>query len=286
MAIKLITDSVADIPKSLAEKYDILVMPLTVNFDDQSYIDGVDLDGEAFFEKLKEVKALPTTSQVTAIAFEEKFRSLLAKSEDCYFGLFMSSEMSGTCNAAIRAVEQIGSDRILAMDSRLVSFTFGQVVLALADNLHKVNSLAEVQQMAEKMIAATEARYIIDTLDSLRRGGRLKMTEAFFGSMLNIKPILTIKDGELKAVDKARGRKKALQVVLNWLDDNQFDLNNKYVSIFNAISIPYQNQLKEAVLARFPNAIITESNIGSVVGTHSGPGCIALSFINIDKDVI
>ncbi len=286
MAIKLITDSVADIPKSLVEKYDILVMPLTVNFDDESYIDGIDLDGEAFFEKLKKAKALPTTSQVTMIAFEEKFRSLLAQSKDDYFGLFMSSSMSGTCNAAMQAVEQIGTDRIMVMDSRLVSFTFGQVVLALADNLDKVDSLAAARQMAEKMIAATEARYIIDTLDSLRRGGRLKMTEAFFGSMLNIKPILTIKDGELKAVDKARGRKKALNVVLNWLDENHFDLNNKYVSIFNAVSKSYQNQLKEALLARFPNAIITESNIGSVVGTHSGPGCIALSFINIDKDVI
>ncbi len=286
MAIKLITDSVADIPQHLVEKYDIIVMPLTVNFEDGSYLDGIDLDGAAFFEKLKDAKTLPTTSQVTMIAFEEKFRSLLAQSDDSYFGLFMSSKMSGTCYAAIQAAEQINSERILVMDSQLVSFSFGQVVLALADNLAKLDSLVEVKQMAEKMIAATEARYIIDTLDSLRRGGRLKMTEAFFGSMLNIKPILTIKDGELKAVGKARGRKKALQVVLKWLEENQFDLNNKYVSIFNAQSIPFQNQLKEAVLERFPDAVLTESNIGSVVGTHSGPGCIALSFINIDKDVI
>ncbi len=286
MAIKLITDSVADIPQHLVEKYDIIVMPLTVNFEDGSYLDGIDLDGAAFFEKLKDAKVLPTTSQVTAITFEEKFRALLAQGDDSYFGLFMSSKMSGTCHAAMQAAEEINSERIMVMDSQMVSFSFGQVVLALADNLAKFNSLIAVKQMAEKMIAATEARYIIDTLDSLRRGGRLKMTEAFFGSMLNIKPILTIEDGELKAVGKARGRKKALQVVLKWLEDNQFDLNNKYVSIFNAQSLSFQNQLKEAVLARFPNAILTEAHIGSVVGTHSGPGCIALSFINIDKDVI
>ncbi len=286
MAIKLITDSVADIPKQLAAQHDIIVMPLTVNFDDRSYVDGVEMDIDTFFERLADSAQLPTTSQVPIGVFLEKFQSLLAETDDCYFGLFMSAKMSGTYIAALQAAQEIDSDRIMVMDSRLVSFTFGQVVLALAENLSKANSLADVAALAERLIAATKARYIVDTLDNLRRGGRLKPTEAFFGSMLNIKPILTIADGELKAAGKARGRKKALKLVLDWLDDNAFDLSNKYVAIFNAQSKNYQEQLKTALIERYPGIILTEAEIGCVVGTHSGPGCIALSFIDIDKDVI
>ncbi len=286
MAIRLITDSVADIPKHLAEQHDIIVMPLTVNFGDESYVDGVEIDIATFFEKMSNSKALPTTSQVPMGVFLEKFQSLLEETEDSYLGLFMSSKLSGTCAAAQQAVQEIGSDRLLVMDSQLVTFTFGQVVLALAENLHKVDSLAAAKQMAERLIDAVEVRYIVDKLDNLRRGGRLKPSEAFLGSMLNIKPILTIKDGELKAVGKARGRKKALKLIFDWLAENKFVLDNKYVAVFNAQSIDYQEQLKAALLERYPTVQLQEAEIGCVVGTHSGPGCIALSFINIDKDVI
>ncbi len=286
MAIKLITDSVADIPKALVAQYDIIVMPLTVNFGDDSYKDGVDIDIATFFQKMASTDTLPTTSQVPMGVFLEKFQTLLEETDDSYFGLFMSGALSGTYMAAQQATQEIGSDRLKVMDSRLVSFTFGQVVIALADNLDKVSSLDEVARLADRFIEAIEARYIVDTLDNLRRGGRLKVTEAILGSMLNIKPILTIQAGELKAVGRARGRKKAMQVILDWLDEGKFSLENKYVAIYHAQAEDYKNQLKDKLAARFPQATFIEAEIGSVVGTHSGPGCVALSFINIDKDVI
>ncbi len=286
MAIKLITDSVADIPAALVKKYDILVFPLTVNFEDGSYVDGVDLTGEQFFEKLKEAKTLPTTSQVIVGVFVEKFQQLLDETDDQYFGLFMSAKMSNTFNAALQATVELNTDRIKVVDSRLVSFTFGQIVLALADFLPKANSLEQLEVVANKLIDATRSRYVVDTLEYLHKGGRLSATEAFFGSMLKIKPILTITDGELRGVDKVRGRKKGIQFVLNWLKENDYDLNDKYVSVYHACTEESMEVLKSYLLERFPKAIITEAAIGAVVGTHSGPGCLALSFIDMDKEDI
>ncbi len=286
MAIKLITDSVADIPPALVKKHDILVFPLTVNFEDGSYVDGVDLTGEQFFEKLNEAKTLPTTSQVTVGVFVEKFQQLLEETDDQYFGLFMSAKMSNTYNAALQATVELDTNRIKVVDSRLVSFTFGQIVLALAEFLPKAKSLEQLEEVANKLIDATKSRYIVDTLDSLHKGGRLSATEKFFGSMLNIKPILTIVDGELRAADKMRGRKKAIKFVQSWIEKNDYDLNGKYVSLFHACAEESLGILKSGILERFPKAIITESEIGAVVGTHSGPGCVAFSFIDIDKENI
>ncbi len=286
MAIKLITDSVADIPPALVKKHDILVFPLTVNFEDGSYVDGVDLSGEQFFSKLQEGETLPTTSQVPLGVFLEKFKQLLEETDDEYFGLFMSAKMSNTFNAALQATVELNTDRIKVVDSRLVSFTFGQIVLALADYVPKAESLEQLETVANRLIDATKSRYIVDTLEYLHKGGRLSATEAFFGSMLKIKPILTITDGELRGVDKVRGRKKGIQFVLNWLKENDYDLNNKYVSVYHAQAEESLTVLKDALVEMYPEAIFTDASIGAVVGTHSGPGCVALSFIDIAKDEI
>lgn len=283
MAVKIITDSVADIPQAIAQALDITVMPLTVNFEDQSYRDGIDISNADFFEKMANSAQLPTTSQVTIGIFEEKFRELL-QGDDQYLGIFMSSKLSGTYSAAVTALEMVNSDRIVVMDSRLVSFTMGQVVIVAAELARSGFGLSALVKRVDQMIDATESRYIFDTLDNLRKGGRINATEAVVGSLLNIKPLLSIIDGEMQAVGKARGRKKALQQLFDWLDENDFDLNNKFVSLFHAVNAGYLDVLYEQLEMRYPKAHITRSEVGAVVGTHAGPGCLAMSFINIDKD--
>jgi DegV family protein with EDD domain len=283
MAIRIVTDSVADVPEQLALKHNILVLPLTVNFSEASYRDGVDITKEEFFEKLRTTAKLPTTSQVTPGVFMEAFNEILDKGDEVV-GIFMSSKLSGTYQAAVSAKEIIGSDKIHIIDSGLVAFAVGQIAIALsvmAENGADANTLVE---KASLMIENTSCRFIVDTLEFLTKGGRLKPAEALVGNLLSIKPILTMIDGELKSVGKARGRKKAMKSVLDWIDASSIDLNYKLVGLYHAVDVEYKDEMKQLLIQKFPYMHLTESEVGCVVGTHSGPGCIALSFVNLKTD--
>ncbi|MCK8059753.1 MULTISPECIES: DegV family protein [unclassified Fusibacter] len=281
MAIRIVTDSVADVPAALVEKHKITVMPLTVNFSDESYRDGIDISKKEFFEKLATCQKLPTTSQVTPGLFLEAFNEILDQGDEL-IGIFMSSKLSGTYQAAVSAKEMIGSDKIHVIDSGLVAFAIGQIAVALSILAENGADMDYLLETADQMIEKTSCRFIVDTLEFLTKGGRLKPAEALVGNLLNIKPILTMIDGELKSAGKARGRKKAMKSVMDWLDTSNFDLNNKMVSLYHAVDEQYKEEVKKALLDKYPQMLLTESEVGCVVGTHSGPGCVAMSFIDIN----
>jgi DegV family protein with EDD domain len=283
MAIRIVTDSVADVPEQLAIKHNIKVLPLTVNFSDASYRDGIDITKDEFFEKLKTATKMPTTSQVTPGIFMEAFNQILEEGDEVV-GIFMSSKLSGTYQAAISAKEMIGSEKIHILDSGLVAFAIGQIAVALSVMAENGADAKTLVEKANLMIESTSCRFIVDTLEFLTKGGRLKPAEALVGNLLSIKPILTMIDGELKSVGKARGRKKAMKSVLDWLDVSNIDLNHKLVGLYHAVDADYKDEMKELLFLKFPKMILTESEVGCVVGTHSGPGCIALSFINMDTE--
>lgn len=285
MAIRIIADSVSDIPKPLAEKHHIEVLPLTVNFDDGSFQDGVDLSAEAFFERLKAAKKLPTTSQVPPGVFLETFERAVSEGDQVVC-ILMSSKLSGTYQSALAAKEMLGKGDIAILDSGMVSFAIGRIALLMSEMAARGADFKQVAEAGQRMIDQSVCRFIVDTLTYLTKGGRLKPAEALVGSLLNIKPVLTMQGGELKSWGKARGRKKAVRLVVDDLVTNGIDLNGKVVSLFHATDAAYLEELHVALKEAYPNMILEFGEVGCVVGTHSGPSCIAVSYIDLPYDAL
>lgn len=278
MSLKIIVDSVSDIPSGIAEELGIIVVPLQVNFEDGSYKDGQDLDSRTFFQKVKVSAKLPTTAQVTPGEFIRVFQRELEAGHELIV-MTMSAAMSGTYNAAQTAVEYLETDRVTLFDSKSVTFGYGLMAVLAARMIREGHDRASVCAQLEYMIHHLESRFIVDSLDHLRRGGRLTVGEAFIGGLLNIKPILKITGGVLVAEEKVRGRRKAIRYICDWLQSTGVDLSGKTVGLYHADDREYMNELEAALREQFEIREVLHSEVGAVVGTHSGPGCVAISFI-------
>lgn len=277
MAIRILADSVSDIPLSYREQYQIEILPLMVNFEEESFRDGVDLQPDEFFLKLKQASKLPTTSQVNPGTFIETFERIIAAGDEAVV-ILMSSEMSGTYNAAVSAVDYLSTDKISIVDSRAISFGYGMLVIEAARMVERgasrVEIVHEISAQAKQMVNL----FVVDTLEYLQKGGRLSAGEAFIGNLLSIKPILTIEDGKLKSLDKVRGRKKAVKWILDYLENEKIDLTSKTVGFFHADDAEHMEEFMQEIVTRQMPKEIIKSTVGTVVGTHSGPGCVAISF--------
>lgn len=278
MKVKLIVDSVSDIPKELAYDNNIRVVPLSVNFEDGIYKDGIDLSVEEFFEKLEKSEKLPTTSQVNPGEFISVFEEDL-KENDKLIVLTLSSKMSGTYSAAVTAKEYMENDNIIVIDSLGVSFGYGMIALEVANMIKQNASIEEIRNRIDYMILNTENIFLFDTLEYLQKGGRLSATEAFLGTLLKVKPIVSIQEGALVPLDKVRGRKKIGKWLIAYLKENNFDLNGKTIGIYDALDEEFMNELIEIIKKEYPTANFILSKVGSVVGTHSGPKAIGISFV-------
>lgn len=277
MAIRIIADSVSDIPNDYQEKYQIEILPLMVNFEEESYRDGVDLQPEEFFLKLKQATKLPTTSQVNPGTFIEAFERVITSGDEAVV-ILMSSDMSGTYNAAVSAVDYLGTDKISVIDSRAISFGYGLLVIEAARMALAGASRLEIVTAINDQVPKMVNLFIVDTLEYLQKGGRLSASEAFIGNLLSIKPIITIEEGKLKSLDKVRGRKKAVKWILDYLEREQIDLSDKTIGFFHADDSKHMEEFMQEILQKHTPKEIICSTVGTVVGTHSGPGCVAISF--------
>ncbi|MEA3424327.1 MAG: DegV family protein [Bacillota bacterium] len=278
MAIKIITDSTSDIPKHLIEELDIEIVPLTVNFPDKSYKDdGLELTNDEFFKKLKESAELPTTSQVSPGEFVTVFERFLGEYDEIIC-IDISSNLSGTFNAATQAKNIIGSDRIHVVDSRMVSFAFGLVVVEAAKMAEDNRLVGEIVEFAQNGYTKMNNIFIFDTLEYLLKGGRLSKKEAFLGSLLNIKPILTLVEGELKSIHKVRGGKKAVKYVISQLKEDCSKYAIDKIAIYKGADSDMFDEIKRILDMEFEFVEVIESKLGIVVGTHAGPGALAISY--------
>ncbi|MDM8534502.1 DegV family protein [Clostridiaceae bacterium HSG29] len=278
MKIKIITDSVSDIPRKIQKELNIDVVPLSVNFGNDTYYDGVDLTNEEFFRKLKNADKLPTTSQVSPGEFKNVFEENL-KEYDQIICITMSKKMSGTFEAAGIAKELLNTDDIKIIDSKAISFGYGLIVIDAARNVQNGLEYNEIIKNINYNVENLVNLFIVDTLEYLQKGGRLSATEAIIGNVLKIKPILTIKEGKLTSMDKVRGRKKAMNYIIEYLEYNKYDFKNKTVGFFHAEDEKYLENFISEINEKNQIGEILKSEVGTVVGTHSGPGCIAITFI-------
>jgi len=279
MSIRIVIDSTSDVTQEIIDKYNIKMVPLTVNFDDGSYLDKIELSTDDFFEKLSKTDKLPTTSQVSPGVFVETFSEILLDGDEV-LGIFLASEFSGTYESARIAKDMIGGDRIHLIDSRSVCLgTFSLILEAieLVEKNKNINEIVEsLEALSDKIVVAAG----LDTLKYLEKGGRLSKGQAVVGSLLNIKPIITIKDGKIAVIDKIRGKNKTIKWFSDWIEENKFDLTNKTVLLFHAQNLEQLKVLRITLEEKFKIRNIIEAEVGPVIGTHAGPGLLAVAFLN------
>lgn len=279
MGIRIVIDSTSDVTKEIIEKYNLIMVPLTVNFEDRSYLDKVELSTNEFFDKLIVSDKLPTTSQVTPGRFVEVFNKILEDGDEV-LGIFLGSDLSGTYESAQIAKNMIDNERINLIDSRSVCLGTFSLILEAIELVDQNKSIDEIVETIENLKDRVELVVAVDTLKYLEKGGRLSKGQAIAGSILNIKPIITVKDSKVSVVDKVRGNNKILKWFDNWIKENEFDLTNKTVFLYHAQNEKRIKILRELIEEKYTPENIIISEVGPVIGTHTGPGVIAIGFLN------
>ncbi len=277
--VKIFTDSAADLPADLIVHYGIGVVPLLISHGDQVFADGQDLTHEQFYQLLVESKQLPTTSQPSPRDFVDAFTPYLEQGQDV-ISINLSSGLSGTVESAVLAHADLGrlaDGRLHIIDSLAASVGQGLLVCLAAE-------LAVQGKPAAEIVAAIgEARrhlyhlFTLETMEYLVKGGRISRAKAALGGLLNIKPILWLDDqGQIDTLDKVRGRKKSLKYLVDKCLAEVDRAGNPYLGISHANCSADAEALAQALQQALPSASIVTGNIGATIGTHTGPGCIAV----------
>lgn len=279
MGIRIVIDSTSDVTDEIIKKYNLKMVPLTVNFEDRSYLDKVELSSSEFFDKLSKSEKLPTTSQVSPGVFREVFSEILMEG-DQVLGIFLASEFSGTYDSARAAKEMIGSDNIQIVDTKSVCLGSFALILEAIELVNQKKGLNEIVKELEEARSKVVAVAVLDTLKYLEKGGRLSKGQAVVGSLLNIKPVLEIRDGKLNVIDKVRGKNKTIKWFDEFIEKGNYDLSDKTVLLFYAQHYDQLKELRKTLEEKYKIKNIIEQEIGPVIGTHAGPGALGVSFLN------
>ena len=276
MNVRIIIDSTADLTPEIKSK--LTVVPLTVHFGEEEYIDGVTITHKEFYNKLVESDVLPSTSQATPAAFEKVFEEVKSAGESAVV-ITLSSKLSGTYQSAVIAAEEY--ENIYVVDSGSVTIGAGiltEQALKLAAEGLDAKSIAQQLEQEKKKIHIVA---MVDTLEYLKRGGRVSKTVAFAGNLLNIKPVLSVVDGEIHMLGKARGSKQGNNLLVTEIEkaggvDFSKPLLLGYTGLSNALLLKYIEDSKHLWEAGADE--LRYAAICSVIGTHAGPGAIAVAF--------
>lgn len=273
--IKVISDSLSDIPKELIEKYDIGIVPLTIRLDEVDYKDGVDITTEEFYKKLRLSKEMPKTSQATYIQFKETFEKYIEEGKSILY-ISGSSKATGTYQSALMAKNDIEGD-ITVFDSLNLCYGCGAQVIKACEMLEEGSSIQDVITTLEVMRESLYVVFAVDTLEYLRKGGRVSTAKAVVGSVLSIKPLIHIKDGALENVAQVRGKKHVIAKIIELIKENcGDDLSNKRFAIADGDNKVDVVKLREAVQKEFNPKEIVEIEVGPTIGSHAGPGTIGV----------
>ena len=277
MPVRIITDSTSDIPPKVAEELGIFVMPLYVHFGNEVFRDRIDLTIEQFYQRLTSNKCVPTTSTVSPSEFAQLCDQLTEETNDI-LAVVLSSKLSATYDVALQGKELVKSKqcRVEVVDSQLLCMALGLVVIAAAREAKKGSSLDKVMERALQVRSRVHVRMAFDTLEYVRRGGRIGAAQALLGNLLNFKPILTLKDGLATPVVRERTRAKAVEHLRRFASSFQdvADMAVEYTTT------PDDAQaLIDSLDTSFPKERIHVSTIGSVMGTHLGPGALGIAVL-------
>jgi DegV family protein with EDD domain len=278
MSIHIVTDSTADIPQSVREQLGILMVPLKVHFGADTYLDSITLQPEQFYTKLKQADSLPTTSQPSPVDFLEVYKKILDDDPDGHIiSIHLSAALSGTYQSAVMARSMLDDpERVTVIDSRTASYANGMLSVAAAEAARNGQDKDAVVELVDRLRRTYKVYFLVDTLEYLQKGGRIGKASAVLGSLLNIKPILSLDDdGEVAPVDKVRGAKKAVQRIIELLRQD-YSGQTVDMTVLHSDDLEAAEQLAAQVKEHFQVNKVSYTVIGPVIGTHAGPGTLAV----------
>ena len=280
--IMIVTDSTANIPANVLDGLPIKVIPLQLIWGQSVLADGMDITPAEFYQRLETDPILPTTSQATPEEFKQEYKQLLDESCDI-LSIHISSKLSGTLDSAFQAKSAFPGSHIELVDSLSTSMAMGFQVLAAARVAAQGGSLSECKAVAEKAKQQTGVSFALETLEYLKRGGRIGSASAFLGSVLNLKPILAMRDGVIEPVEKVRTFSRTVARLLD-LVEAKFENESGPVRLcaIHGNSPEAAQQLLDLAVTRFSDLLVSESmisDISPVIGAHAGPGALGLAYM-------
>jgi DegV family protein with EDD domain len=273
----IVTDSTGYIPSELLAKHDIRVVPLSVVWGKEVLKDGVDILPPQFYARLKTAKVMPSTSQTTPEEFQQVFAPIL-DAGDSILAILISSKLSGTVDSAVQVQARSPKGRIEIIDTLTTAMALGFVTLAAARAVQGGAGLAEAAAVARKAVDSSGVIFVVDTLEFLRRGGRIGGAAAFLGTALNMKPLLTLKDGKVEALDKVRTKKKATERMLDIVEQQIGSARPLRIGTLQAAAEAEAKELLATAQQRFGAEEAVFSEVSPVIGTHVGPGTVGLAW--------
>ena len=273
----IVTDSTANLPVELQAELAVPTIRINVHWGDDTFLDGVTLKADAFYQKLTERKDFPKTSQPSAGAFIDFFKKVAQEYDtDTILGIFISSELSGTLASALQAQAELSDMHIELIDSRSVSMGLGLQVLAAVRAAQSGKNLTEVMEVVKNCYSNSHVIFAVDTLEYLHRGGRIGGAARLLGSALNLKPVLTIEGGRVESLEKVRSRKKSLNRLLEIVEERAHGEPIVEAAIIHA-GADEVDWLKAELIAKLKPQQTHVCTLTPVVGTHGGPGTLGIA---------
>jgi DegV family protein with EDD domain len=278
--VKIVTDSTVYLPAEVIARHDIRVVPVGVAFGTEVYREGVDITDQEFYQRLAKSSTLPTTSQPPVNEFIQVYTELAQKGHPI-LSIHISSRLSGTVNSALTAIKSLPGAQIEIVDAQ--SLTMGMLVTPAAQAAERGQTLAQVKASIDKLNAVIQCIGAFDTLDYLRKGGRIGGAKFVVGTLLKIKPILTFEGGEVRLLAKVRTLPRAIDYMLNFIERRTRGSTALYGAVRHAHALDAARRLEKALRAHFSWTELDFCELGPVFGTHLGPGTVGLGFYS-DQD--
>ena len=275
--IAVVTDSLASLPEELIDQYDIKVAPQVLVWGDESYLDGVDITPQEFYDRLKSSKEMPTTSQATLASFKEIFEALVAEGRPI-IAIVGSTKLTATMNSAEQAKALFPDATIEVIDSLDVAMSMGFQVLAAARAVEAGKSFDEVVALAHKAHKHTGVMFVVDTLEFLHRGGRIGGAKRLFGTALSLKPLLELQEGQVEAVENIRTKSKAYKRLLDVVEGRLADQSNVRIAGLHAAAEQDARAVLDEAKHRCNPIETIWSEVTPVIGTHTGPGTVGVAY--------
>ena len=280
--VRIVTDSTSDLPRDLAREMGIEIVPLRVIFGEETFLDGIDLSSEAFFRRLASSPTLPTTSQPPPGDFQRVFEEIVQAGDEVVC-VVISSVLSGTYASAMTAKEAMGEAPISVVDSRTTSMALGLLAQEAARMARAGATRVQIVEHLKRLVPLTHIFFVVDTLEYLQKGGRIGGAQALVGTLLNIKPLLTLQEGRVEPLERIRSKRRALARMVEIAAHRAQATGH----VYRAAALHSRSPEEAALLAQQIRERIRcegevyQGEIGPVLGTHVGPGVVGMAMMPV-----
>ncbi len=275
--VAIVTDSTADLSNEILQEHNIQVIPLTVNWEGESLLDGVDIQVDAFYQRLQSAKEMPTTSQPSVGQFIEFFQQA-AETAESIVGIFISEALSGTMDSARAAAQELSNISIELVDSKSTAMGLALIVTRAARMAANGIGHVEIAEKARELVPFIRLLFVVDTLEYLHRGGRIGGAQRLVGSVLSIKPILHLVDGRIESMESVRTRRKAVARLMEIVGSEGGWGSQVHYGVLNATAQETADKIYADIKAHGESAELISGGISPVIGTHVGPGAVGIAF--------